>query len=689
MQPHATFPMLLLLLTCICSNNISHAQNVIEVNEIEGLGLSAIDAENNALINAVRQALGSFVDSKTLVINDELVEDKIIVTSGGFVDSYEVVSKSLLGSGLFQIVINARVSRNKLERKFLQQELSKSIDISNEYAKSWSKLSERKAASNAVNLLLKSIVLSMEPRITYGYDEIEESLNLNLYWARKPGEWASILSSAKQILSKISTGPPINVATPMLRLNTEFAMHRFPHLVSAPPEQRGLNSGIKDSPSFFLATNVSPLLRHPAQHQSEYSWILWIQQSSSDKETRWVGHVLETELSAINALIATRPLIEINLKNDLGNTLVKYSAIARMQLNQQRNAVMPIETGVFALSSDGKRLISDSDSHRPALTSNTLSLEKFWRENQSIDSSKVHVFVPNNPIAFSMKKASAEDSILDRRFLAGRDKETFATFALLHCSGNDSNNKKAIAGLKLRLKMPLAVSKMKELATLSVKLKSTFDEQQEITRLKSYFGNDCEVNWDSDHLTYGLKVTVSDSTQTLNPSKELVNLRELDIDGIHGQECETLKLFSRSTGIESLRFNFREMETKHGFDNRCAEIIASQSALQQLQISGCNLDSESASIFTELKSLDALDLRGSFVGDHALSVLSRIQSLTKLELENIESKQQIAIIARMPNLQRLTVQALPSEDLKSLLADSLPECHILLGAETSEGATSN
>jgi len=679
----------LLLLNWDCSTINLYAQNFIEVNDVKGIGLSAVDAENDALINAVRQALGAFVDSKTLIVNDELVEEKIIVSSGGFIDEHMVLSKSLLGSGIFQVVINARVSRNKLETRFSQQKLSKSLDISNEYAKSWSKLTERKAAGNAANLLLQSIVLSQEPTITHRYDEVEECLKLDLRWVRKPDEWVSILASAKQVLASVSTGSPVKVTTPMLRLNEEFAMQRYAHLSNADSSRGNLLSRPKGSPSFFLATNIAPLLRHPVQQQAEHAWILWIQQSTSSKETRWVGYVMETDLFAIQSLLATHPVIAINLEDNQGQTLIKQSMRARFQLNEKGGSVVPIETGLFALSSEGQRFIADSDSRGTSSTSNALPLEKFWRENQTTNASKINVFVLKNPVVYSIAKVSDEDSILDRRFLPGREKETFATFALLHCPNLETNNKEAIAGLNIGLDMPLKLRNMRELKKLYPELRSTFEEQQDIIRMQECFENDCKIHWESDGLTYGLKLSVNDSTRTLLPPENLLNLKDLEIACVPGRELETLKLFSRNTKIEKLRINFQPMDPRHALDTGCADIIASQTDLQELQISGCSLDSEAASFFTELKSLATLDLRHSFVGDYSLSVLSRIRSLTDLKLEDVESEQQVSILAKMPSLRRLTVQTLPSDDIKSLLMASLPECQMHIGSDTSEASPSN
>ena len=55
-----------------------------------GIGLDQDAAKKDALINAMQQAVGSFLDSETLIENDEIIRDKILSVSDGFVKKYDV-----------------------------------------------------------------------------------------------------------------------------------------------------------------------------------------------------------------------------------------------------------------------------------------------------------------------------------------------------------------------------------------------------------------------------------------------------------------------------------------------------------------------------------------------------------------------------------------------------------------------
>lgn len=75
---------------------------------VTGTGLTATDAENDALRAAVENTLGVLVDAETLVQNSMLISDQIYTQSRGFVNEYHVVSREEV-SGVWRVTINATV----------------------------------------------------------------------------------------------------------------------------------------------------------------------------------------------------------------------------------------------------------------------------------------------------------------------------------------------------------------------------------------------------------------------------------------------------------------------------------------------------------------------------------------------------------------------------------------------------
>ncbi len=82
----------------------------------EGTGKTKQDALKDAIRNAVRQAVGAIVDTETLVKNDKIIEDRIILFSDGIVKTYEELDPPTRDSddGLTHVKIKALVEKQKL-----------------------------------------------------------------------------------------------------------------------------------------------------------------------------------------------------------------------------------------------------------------------------------------------------------------------------------------------------------------------------------------------------------------------------------------------------------------------------------------------------------------------------------------------------------------------------------------------
>src|ERR1035437_10217881 len=81
-----------------------------------GVGMTAEDAQKNAIINAVQQVVGLYVDSETFVKNEQLVVDQVLSVSSGFVSSFVVKSppRKRLIDGLFETTIKAVVQKTRV-----------------------------------------------------------------------------------------------------------------------------------------------------------------------------------------------------------------------------------------------------------------------------------------------------------------------------------------------------------------------------------------------------------------------------------------------------------------------------------------------------------------------------------------------------------------------------------------------
>ncbi len=83
----------------------------------KGQGESVEAAKKDAVRNAIKQAVGELVGTKTLVENDELVQDKILTLSNAMVEKAEYGSAKSIGGGLVEVPVKARVKKGQLNRE--------------------------------------------------------------------------------------------------------------------------------------------------------------------------------------------------------------------------------------------------------------------------------------------------------------------------------------------------------------------------------------------------------------------------------------------------------------------------------------------------------------------------------------------------------------------------------------------
>jgi hypothetical protein len=120
----------------------------------EGVGSTADEALKDAYRNAVRQVVGAVVDAETLLKNDEVISDKVLTYSDGFVKTYDEISKKK-DRGLFRVKIAAQVERRSVVAKLKAANITvKAVDGGSLFAK---EVTTAEAQKNATALLKKGL----------------------------------------------------------------------------------------------------------------------------------------------------------------------------------------------------------------------------------------------------------------------------------------------------------------------------------------------------------------------------------------------------------------------------------------------------------------------------------------------------------------------------------------------------
>ena len=81
---------------------------------VSGQGQTQDEAKQNALRNAIEQAFGTFISSKTEILNDELVKDEIVSVANGNIQDFEILSEVQTPDGGYATTLKATVSVTKL-----------------------------------------------------------------------------------------------------------------------------------------------------------------------------------------------------------------------------------------------------------------------------------------------------------------------------------------------------------------------------------------------------------------------------------------------------------------------------------------------------------------------------------------------------------------------------------------------
>jgi len=81
---------------------------------VTGSGKTQDDARQSALRSAIEQSFGTFISSKTEILNDKLVSDQITSIANGNIQSFEVLNENQLSDGTWGNTLKAIVSIDKL-----------------------------------------------------------------------------------------------------------------------------------------------------------------------------------------------------------------------------------------------------------------------------------------------------------------------------------------------------------------------------------------------------------------------------------------------------------------------------------------------------------------------------------------------------------------------------------------------
>ena len=120
----------------------------VQVIVADGAGATQDEALKDAFRNAVRQVVGAVIDAETVVKNDEVIVDKVLAYSNGFIETYEEVPNSKKNQGgIHRITIIAVVKKGNVVAKLKAASVTvNELDGKGLFAEITTKLDEEKNA---------------------------------------------------------------------------------------------------------------------------------------------------------------------------------------------------------------------------------------------------------------------------------------------------------------------------------------------------------------------------------------------------------------------------------------------------------------------------------------------------------------------------------------------------------------
>lgn len=140
----------------------AYAQNDKSVTlVVSGQGKSQEEAKQQALRSAIEQAFGTFISSKTEILNDNLLNDEVVSITNGNIQSFKILKENQLPDGTWTTMINTIVSINKLtsfyESKGVKIEFGGGLFAQNVEIQKLNKKSEKIAWVNVSKVIEKLV----------------------------------------------------------------------------------------------------------------------------------------------------------------------------------------------------------------------------------------------------------------------------------------------------------------------------------------------------------------------------------------------------------------------------------------------------------------------------------------------------------------------------------------------------
>jgi hypothetical protein len=145
--------------------NTPNGDKLVAIN-VSGNGKTQDEAKQVALRSAIEQAFGTFISSKTEILNDQVVSDQIASVANGNIQSFTILNESQLPDSTWVVTLKAIVSVDKLTSfvaaKGIAIEIKGDMFAMNIEQQLLNEQGEIKAVKDMIGLLYESMQISFD-----------------------------------------------------------------------------------------------------------------------------------------------------------------------------------------------------------------------------------------------------------------------------------------------------------------------------------------------------------------------------------------------------------------------------------------------------------------------------------------------------------------------------------------------
>lgn len=280
----------------------------------EGTGTDPAAALAEALRNAVRQAVGVYVDSEIITDKEDVIADRVLTFSDAFVVRYEEISRSV-DAGLVTIRVSAVIEAGKLMTNLREAKVNMiRLDGADLVASALTRKESKEAAADLLCKKLRelpgTLVAEALPLKTLDYDAREERLTVTYMLRGDREHYRAFLDSVQPLLQQVALAKTSIV----LKVEPIWSDGSEPIWQDDGTKKRMVAARGVLNPAFRYGPDL-------AGHAG--SWCLWLMTrwDAGHRNAQWQGYALDVALTRVFHDVRGGMTVRLDLVDAVGDVV--------------------------------------------------------------------------------------------------------------------------------------------------------------------------------------------------------------------------------------------------------------------------------------------------------------------------------------------------------------------------------